>query len=251
VAKRGVLLLAAVAIAACGSTDRPAPSGLVGGTDVGFTTRDGVRISGTLRLPPGARQRPAPAVVLVHQPGSDRHDFNALLPSLRRAGYATLTYDIRGMGRSNAMIDGTVYRPGADRAAYIATMPRDVAAALRYLRGRADIASERLAVIGSSVGANIALAASAPPDGPAATVGISPVAGVLTRATAERRRPRGVLLIADRVEIGSAWALARRVDRPKRVSLASREGHGVRLVPDRHVQEEILSWLARRLRVAD
>jgi hypothetical protein len=60
-AKRRVLLLAAVAIAACGSPDRPAPSTLRG-TDVGFTTGDGVRMSATLRLPPGAARRPAAGV---------------------------------------------------------------------------------------------------------------------------------------------------------------------------------------------
>jgi len=70
-----------------------------------------------------------------------------------------------------------VFRPGTDRAAYVATMRRDVAAALRYLRGREDIDGERIAVVGSSVGGNVAIAASGLRGGSRATVAVSPVAG--------------------------------------------------------------------------
>jgi len=247
---RWLLVLAALAVAACGGTDRertPATSTFGRGTEVTYATEDGVRISATLRLPPGGATRRAPAVVLVHQLGGDRHDFNALLPALGRAGYATLAYDIRGMGRSNGMVDGTVFRPGTDRDAYRATMLRDVTAALDFLRRRRDIDGERLAVIGSSLGANVAIAASAARRGPAATVAVSPVAGAAPVSSLDRRL-RGILLIADRAEIGSVWTLARRLDRPKRVTLAQREGHGVMLLPDRSVQAEIVEWLARHLR---
>jgi len=196
------LLAATLAFAACGGTDRepaPAPSGFGRGTEVSYATGDGVKISATLRLPPGRVPRPIPAVVLVHQLGGDRHDFNALLPALGRAGYATLAYDIRGTGRSNGMVDGTVFRPGTDRAAYVATMRRDVAAALRYLRGREDIDGERIAVVGSSVGGNVAIAASGLRGGPRATVAVSPVAGASgSRGRDQPRRPRRVLVIADR-----------------------------------------------------
>ncbi|MGH2946258.1 MAG: alpha/beta hydrolase family protein [Solirubrobacteraceae bacterium] len=240
------LLAATLAFAACGGTDRePAPSGFGRGTEVSYATSDGVKISATLRLPPGRAPRPIPAVVLVHQLGGDRHDFNALLPALGRAGYATLAYDIRGTGRSNGMVDGTVFRPGTDRAAYVAMMPRDVTAALRYLRGRPDIDGERIAVVGSSWGANVAIAASRLPGGPAATVAVSPIADTIARSVQRRGRPRGVLLIADRAELGSAWELARGFGRPGRVALAQREGHGVMLLPDRAVRAEILDWLAR------
>jgi dipeptidyl aminopeptidase/acylaminoacyl peptidase len=247
---RCLVVTLAVAVAACGETSReraPATARFGPGTEVSYPTEDAVKISATLRLPPNRPQRPAPAVVFVHQLDGDRHDFNALLPALGRAGYATLVYDIRGMGRSNGMVDGTVFQPGVDRDAYLATMPRDVTAALRYLRDRRDIDGERLAVIGSSVGASIAIAASGSRGGPDATVAVSPVAGAAPIA-ARDRQPRGVLLIADRAEIGSVWTLARRVDRPKRVTLAHREGHGVMLVPDRAVQAEILDWLGRHLR---
>lgn len=249
---RHLLLLAALVVAACGGTDRQreaADATFGPGTEVTYETEDGVRISATLRLPPARATRAAPAVVLVHQLGGDRHDSNALLPALGRAGYATLAYDIRGTGRSNGMVDGTVFRPGTDRGAYLASMSRDVAAALSFLRGRRDIDGRRLAVIGSSLGANIAIAASVARGGQAATVAVSPVVAAAPSPVPDpRRRPRGVLLIADRAEIGAAWTLARHLDRPKRVTLAQREGHGVKLLPDQPVQEEIVEWLARHLR---
>jgi dienelactone hydrolase len=236
-----------VAFAACGSTERdPAPSGLGGGTEVSYATSDGVKISATLRVPPGRAPRPVPAVVLVHQLGGDRHDFNALLPALGRAGYATLVYDIRGTGRSNGMVDGTVVRPGTDRTAYVATMRRDVVAALRYLRGRPEIDGARIAVVASSVGGNVAIAASGVVGGPRATVAVSPVTGAAGPVGRDlRRRPRRVLVIADRAEIGFAWTLVRSIERPRRVALAQREGHGVMLLPDRAVRAEIVDWLAR------
>ncbi len=46
-----------------------------------------------------ARAHPAPAVLLVHQAGGSQQDWEPLIEPLRGAGYAVLTFDLRGSRR--------------------------------------------------------------------------------------------------------------------------------------------------------
>lgn len=73
------------------------------GRDVTFPTSDGISISASFAAPEAERR--APALVLLHQLGSDRTDWAGFAPELRREGYATLALDLRGMGRSLSRLD--------------------------------------------------------------------------------------------------------------------------------------------------
>jgi alpha-beta hydrolase superfamily lysophospholipase len=143
------------------SEERPPDSALSARrTEVQFPTVDGVLLSGSLTVP----QRRAPVMVLVHQFGSDRHHWDGFVPVLDRVGFATLAYDTRGMGRSLSRWPSKErYFPPHDEDRYLEAMPRDVAAALRFLQARRGVDAERVAVLGAGHGANVAYASSAAP----------------------------------------------------------------------------------------
>jgi pimeloyl-ACP methyl ester carboxylesterase len=121
----------------------------------------GVRLAGTLTIPPGAG--PHPAVVLVSGSGPQDRDetlmshkpFLVLADHLSRNGIAVLRLDDRGVGRST----------GSFAAATSADFANDAAAAVRWLRARAEVADDRVGIIGHSEGGMIApMVASTTPE---------------------------------------------------------------------------------------
>ncbi|TFW32033.1 alpha/beta hydrolase family protein [Massilia horti] len=111
-----------------------------------------VKLAGTLTVPQGTG--PFPAVVLVHGSGSHTRDeevfghkvFLVLADHLARQGIAVLRYDKRGVAKSSGNLkDATTL----DLAA-------DAEAAVRFLRGRAEIDTKRVGLIGHSEGGLIA-----------------------------------------------------------------------------------------------
>jgi uncharacterized protein len=112
----------------------------------------GVRLAGTLTLPPGTG--PFPGVVLISGSGPNTRDDEladhklalVLADALTRDGCAVLRYDKRGVAKST----------GDYEAATTLDFASDVTAAVIYLRGRSDIANAKVGLIGHSEGATIA-----------------------------------------------------------------------------------------------
>ncbi|MDN4059807.1 alpha/beta fold hydrolase [Massilia sp. YIM B02769] len=122
-------------------------------TEVAFdNAAAGVKLAGTFTVPQG--KGPFPAVVLVHGSGSIDRDGSVfghktllvLADHLSRQGIAVLRYDKRGVGKSSGKLKEATTR---DLAA-------DAEAALRFLRGRAEVDSQRIGVIGHSEGGLVA-----------------------------------------------------------------------------------------------
>ncbi len=120
-----------------------------------------VELAGTLTLPKGAG--PFPAVVLVTGSGpQDRNEaimghkpFLVLADYLTRRGVAVLRYDDRGVGRST----------GDFTAATSEDFTTDALAAVSFLRGRDEIAPDRIGILGHSEGGLVApMAAARSPD---------------------------------------------------------------------------------------
>jgi len=120
----------------------------------------GVRLAGTLTLPPG--DGPFPAVVLVPGVGSHERDYTVLghrrflvlADHLARRGIAALRFDERGAGASS----------GDPSAATSADYAGDAMAGVRLLRARDEIDPARVGILGHSEGGTVAaLAAAASP----------------------------------------------------------------------------------------
>lgn len=142
----------------------------------------GRQLFGWLVSPRVTAQRPAPAVLAMHGWGANASMMWPVVPPLHTAGFAVLLIDARCHGRSD------------DEA--FTSMPRfaeDIAAGLAWLRLQPDIAADRLALLGHSVGAAAALLhASRHHDDVRAVVSLSAFAHpreVMRRFLAEKHVP--------------------------------------------------------------
>jgi len=104
-----------------------------------------VTLSGTVVYPAGTG--PFAAIVFIHGSGAEgRWASRYLAHEFAKRGIAGLIYDKRGVGRST----------GDWRTAGFADLVGDAVAAVEALRGRSDIAPDRVGIHGHSQGASIA-----------------------------------------------------------------------------------------------
>lgn len=216
--------------------------------DVTFKTRDGVTIFATYFEPekPGRR----PSVILLHMLNRTRADWSAFARRLAREGYAVLALDLRGHGQS---LEGAGpwmgFSPDQFRA-----MVEDVASAHRFLRDAPRADAGRLALIGASIGANVALQYGSRSLEVKTLVLLSPglnYRGVTTEDAVGPWGKRPLLIVASREDRYSAQS-SRRLDRlaqgRHRLILFDRAGHGTRMfekVPG--LEKTLLEWLASNL----
>ncbi|WP_334162087.1 alpha/beta hydrolase family protein [Phenylobacterium sp.] len=120
--------------------------------EVAFDSLGGARLAGTLTLPQGPG--PFPAAVLISGSGPQDRDetlaghkpFLVLADHLTRQGVAVLRYDDRGFAKST----------GDLATAAAAEFVADAEAAVAFLRGRAEIAPDRIGLVGHSEGGVVA-----------------------------------------------------------------------------------------------
>ena len=145
----------------------------------------GKQLFGWMVSAPQVAQHPVPAVLVMHGWGANASMMGSVVPPLHAAGFAVLLLDARCHGRSD------------DEA--FTSMPRfaeDMAAGLTWLRTQPGIATDRLAVMGHSVGAGAALLHASTHDDVRAVISLSAFAHpreVMLRFMAEKRLPYPVL----------------------------------------------------------
>ncbi|HWP44506.1 MAG TPA: dienelactone hydrolase family protein, partial [Blastocatellia bacterium] len=121
--------------------------------EVSFQTSDGWTIYGNLLTP--EKEERVPGVVMVHSGLSDRYIFHGLERLFVKNGVAVLNIDWRGRGKSRDRGDFlTLPREERDRAHL------DVKAAVDLLAGRPEVDAQRIAIIGTYIGAKYAAAAA-------------------------------------------------------------------------------------------
>ena len=205
----------------------PAPPAPPDGRTVRFAASDGVRLAGT--LVPG-RGSPAPGVILVHEANAGPEQWEPFVAHLHAAGYATLTYGSRERQR----LDETANA-------------RDVAGAVGAMRERQGVDPQRIGLVGASIGATAVSYLSFLPAGRAVDAGVGLSPATFLDEPPSGRTPRDLLLIADSSERGAAELIAQAAPTIE-VRTAPTLGHGVELLAERRVREQVLDWLAERLR---
>ena len=130
--------------------------------EVSVTTKDGIKLSGSLTLPEG--EGPFPAVLLISGSGpQDRNEeawkykpFLMIADRLTRQGIAVLRMDDRGTGKSGGRYADAILQLAAT----------DAECALDYLLRRKDIRRGKTGLAGHSMGGTIAfrIAAQRPQD---------------------------------------------------------------------------------------
>jgi len=129
-----------------------------------FIPASGFELEAAIQIPPGG---PHGGAVICHphpQYGGDMHNnvVEAVQECLEEIGLGTLRFNFRGVGRSGGGLVG----PDGD--------PEDVALVVDFFRNKKNIDSSKVAVVGYSYGAMVALAAGMIDPVMPALVAISP-----------------------------------------------------------------------------
>ncbi len=120
-----------------------------------LTASDGMKLSGFFVKGGGEK---GPAVVLLHMLGGDKENWEEILEQylLPQTSFSYLAIDLRGHGGS-AVKGERRLSPASLSESDFRDMLKDVEAAVKYLRGRDDVDGDRIAVVGASIGANLAV----------------------------------------------------------------------------------------------
>ena len=105
---------------------------------------NGSALHGEILLP--TSDGPFPAAVLCHGIGSGHRAMSPSAQRLVRRGIATLTFDFRGHGKSEGVLNGD--------------LAQDVMAAVEFIRRQVNIDPHRIALVGHSMGAMAAIHAA-------------------------------------------------------------------------------------------
>ncbi|WP_420637848.1 alpha/beta hydrolase [Candidatus Poriferisocius sp.] len=121
-----------------------------------------LELAGVLHLPEGSGDDVVPCFAVLHGFGSNKDATNVRGPvqMLNEWGYGAFRFDMRGCGESDGEFGRVICLEQVD----------DTRAAVDYLRSRPEIDKERIALIGSSFGAAVAIYAGAVDDRVAAVI---------------------------------------------------------------------------------
>ena len=98
----------------------------------------------------------SPAVLLLHQFGSDRHSYDDFAKQLQAKGFGVLAIDGRGFGESTKKSDGTAIAVSRSDDA-VKGMLSDVGAAFDFLSKQKNVDAAKIGIVGASYGSSLAL----------------------------------------------------------------------------------------------
>jgi len=210
---------------------------------------ENITISGIEELPlqatlytPGGSE-PLPGVILLHMLGSDRQvwDENGLANSLVESGYAVLALDMRGHGQTGGTVDWPL-------------VPADLRHVWKHFTSLDTVDPQRTAVVGASIGANLALTTGADQPSIRTVVLLSPgldYRGVATENPLQQYGQRPILIVAseeDTYAADSARTLADLAQGESQLEIYNGAGHGTNMFgPQPDLSPLILDWLATNL----
>lgn len=193
---------------------------------VGFDAPDGVKIVGTFY--PATIKENAPAVLMLHQFGSNRASYKDLAEQFQKSGIAVLAIDGRGFGDSTKKADGSKVSPDKSNEA-VAGMKSDVAAAIKFLEAQKGVDKTRLGMIGASYGSSLAIIHAAEDTTIRSVALLSPgtnyFGNLPTEPAMQKYGSRSVLIVAAEDDAESAEA-SRALDK-----LAAGNKHQLQIYP--------------------
>jgi pimeloyl-ACP methyl ester carboxylesterase len=203
---------------------------------------DGLLLHAAYSAPGGIP--PFPGVILLHMLGSNRQVWEevGLTDALLADGYAVLALDMRGHGESGS---GQDWEKADD----------DLLRVWTYFAGLADVDEARTAVIGASIGSNMALRTGANQPAIKTVALLSPgldYRRVTTDDAIIQYGSRPLLIIAseeDQYAADSSRTLAEMSQGPATLQLYDGAGHGTNMFgPEPELTQLLLDWLNQYLR---
>ncbi|MBI4568435.1 MAG: alpha/beta fold hydrolase [Planctomycetes bacterium] len=238
----------ALAAAGCVAPHAPRPQW----EDIQFLSADDVGLHGSLFRHPTERGR---LVVLLHQLGADRATLRDFALNVRGAGYNVLTLDLRGHGESVSRAGEPLFAADLTPDDFV-RMAQDLSAAVAAARARAHLKEAAVALVGFSLGANVAWRHAAGDPTTRAVALVSPgsdIAGLrLEDGAAGFTRP--LLVVAAEQDVAGLRGALMAQDLaggPKQSLIVAGAAHGQALLAsEQHgaaVRAAILDFLARHL----
>ena len=205
--------------------------------DVTIPGAEGLEMQATLSLPAGSP--PFPGVILLHMLGSERQVWagNGFSQLLADNGYAVLALDMRGHGETGGSRDWDLAEA-------------DLQMAWEWFTGLDEVDGENTAVIGASIGSNMALITGANIPEIKTVILLSPgldYRGVTTDDAIAAYGNRPVLIVAsqeDSYAADSSQTLADLAEGEAKLIMYNGAGHGTNMFgsqPD--LASELLDWL--------
>ncbi len=220
--------------------------------NINLTTEDNVNLVGTYYAPPNGD---SPAVLLVHGMNRNRLDWEGFARLLQANGYGVLTIDLRGHGDSMKQGDWLMRWVSFSDEDF-RNMLMDISSGIQFLRSRAEIDPYKIGIVGTALGANLALNYASQNRRIAAVVLISPglnYRGVSSVGAIISYGMRPILLIASEEDVYSAfsanelYSLAQGI---KELKFYQNVGHGNRLLwNEEGAWGMIMEWLKSHLPV--
>ena len=221
--------------------EKAAELGEIVSEDIIVEAADGLELDATFYAAEGLEN--APGVILLHMLGSNRTIWETvgLADELAGNGYAVLALDMRGHGDTGNAQDWVLAED-------------DIQRVWQYFVDRAEVDGEKTAVIGGSIGSNMALIAAA--NEPAIRTAILLSPGLVYRGvTTPDRMPdygdRPLFIVASKDDFyaeDSTNKLAETAVGETQVQIYETAGHGTNMfAPQPDLTPLILEWLAQHL----
>lgn len=197
---------------------------------------DGLKLVGTLYTP-GDSPSPWPVVILLHMMWGDRSSWEDFAIQLTDAGFSVFAVDMRGHGDTGGEVDWDL-------------AGNDLQQVWNSLGARPEIDEDRMAVLGASIGANLALVTGADNSNVRTIVLLSPglnYAGVETRDPLLTYGERPVLIVASQEDTYAADSSGRLEEialGETRLVMYQGAGHGLHMFErEPELADLIINWL--------
>jgi dienelactone hydrolase len=201
---------------------------------------DGLRLAGTFYTPADTPP-PWPGVILLHMIYGDQKEWGDFPQKLSDEGYAVFAIDLRGHGKTGGEMDWDQSRDDLQRV-------------WRYMTGRGEVDPNRIAIIGASMGANMALVASAAQPEVGALGLLSPGLDYYRVTTADALAAYGqrpLLIVAsdeDSYSAESSRQLSELAGDSAELVMYSQAGHGSAMLQSKpELADTLIDWLNRTL----
>ncbi|MFA5010963.1 MAG: alpha/beta fold hydrolase [Ignavibacteria bacterium] len=223
--------------------------------NIDVSTSDGIMISANYLYKSDKIKQPL--VILIHQYRSDKKQWSQnFLDSLLNKGYKVLAYDIRSHGESGkADVDISDLLSNPEQA------PKDIDAVIKWAKFQMSIDSNRIAVVGTSIGGSLGIYACIN-SGVKSVVSVSSGKSTFEAFTGydERRmsmarpipRIKNVMFICGNKDNNVAdeerSIYENYLDEPKELQVFESEKHGKFLIEEfPQINELIINWLSKTL----
>jgi pimeloyl-ACP methyl ester carboxylesterase len=216
----------------------PEPATLPG---VSFKSFDLVDLRASFNMPNGI-PAPVPAVLLLHGFGEDRSVWKDFTQQLLTRGWAVMALDLRGHGDSKSRNQRPI-QASQEWRTDPQEFPVDLGPALDWLKAQPRINTRKMVIIGSDVGANLALIASGRYPEVRTVVALKPSLdeSLALAGSAQDFQPRSALIIATSQAEGDRVKSMVRL--PSRVLVSSVSAGTAQSLANRQIADAIFQWL--------